>query len=76
MIEDQRSQKVGNPKGVKKISCACFFLSMILSQVDEIHDIGVPGFNVYRECARSFVASLIDITSGGIIGAEHWNDAI
>ena len=49
---------------------------MVLTKVDELEDIGVPGFEVDGESARTLVAALIHISRSCIVDTEHGNNAV
>jgi hypothetical protein len=49
---------------------------MVFAEVDELKDISMPWFEVYSERARALVATLVDVTSGGVKRAKHGHDAI
>src|SRR6266508_1783324 len=64
-------QKIGDPKSIEQISCANFFFSVILSEIEKLEDVSMPRLEVDGECSWTLVASLIDITGSGIICTEH-----
>jgi hypothetical protein len=49
---------------------------MILSQINELKDIGMPWLNVNSESARAFVPSLVDIPSSCVICTKHGDDSV
>ena len=74
MIGDE--QEVRHPKGVEEVAGADLFLPVVLAQVEELKDVGVPWLEVDGERAGALVATLVDITRCSIICAEHRNDAV
>ncbi|SNB53917.1 hypothetical protein pCPXV0193 [Cowpox virus] len=51
-------------------------VSCILFKIEERHNIRMPRFQVYGHNSRSFVSSLIYVSSGVIINSQHWNNTI
>ena len=49
---------------------------MILPQVQEVEDIGMPGLDIDGEGTGTLVSTLVNISSSGIVGSEHWNDTV
>jgi len=69
-------QKVWDPESVEEIAGANFFFAVILSEVQEFEDVGVPWFNVDRKSSGSLVATLIDITGRGVVGTKHGHNTV
>ena len=51
-------EEVRDPQGVEEITCALFFLAVVLAQVQEVEDVRVPRLQVNGESSRTFVATL------------------
>lgn len=49
---------------------------MVLAQVQEREDVGVPRLDVNGECSGTLVASLIDVTSCGVVRAQHGDNTV
>ena len=49
---------------------------MVLPEVKELENVGMPRFEVDGKGSGTFVASLIDVTGSGIVRTQHWNNAI
>lgn len=75
-IEIQNLQKIIDPKSIEQIARTDFLLSVILAQVKEFEDICVPWLEVDGKCTRAFIASLVDITSSGIVCSQHWHNTV
>ena len=73
---DPLHEQVGDPQGVEEVPSSDFFLSVILSQVEEVENVGVPWLDVNGECTRSLVTALIDVSGSGIEGSEHGDDTV
>ena len=73
---DSLHEEIGNPESEEEISRSNFFLSVILSEIEEFENVGMPGFDVDGECSRSLVSSLIDVSSGVVEDSEHGDDSI
>jgi hypothetical protein len=73
MIKIQKTnvQEVRNPKSIEQIASPSFLLSMVLPEIKEFEDISVPCLNVDGKRPRTLVASLINITCGGVICTQH-----
>jgi hypothetical protein len=69
-------QKIGDPERIKEIASASFFLSVVLSEVEELKDIGVPWLNVDGDRARTLIATLVNITGSGVVGSQHRYDPV
>jgi hypothetical protein len=61
-------EEIGDPQGVKEVSRSDFLFTVVLSEVDEVKDVGVPRFEINAAkvpwLGQSFVISR-DITSPG-----------
>ena len=71
-----RSQEVGYPKRIEEVTSPDLLFAVILAKVDELKDIRMPWFEVYGERARTLVATLVDVTCGGVKCTKHGHDAI
>ena len=49
---------------------------MVLPEIKELENVGMPYLKVDRECTGSLVAPLINVTSSSIICTQHWHNAI
>ena len=65
------SQEVGYPQRIEEVTSPNLLFAVIFAKVEELKDIGMPWFEVYSECARTLVAALVDIASGGVKCAKH-----
>src|SRR6266568_1126843 len=72
----KQAQKIGNPESIEKIASAGFFLSMVFSEVEEFKNVSVPWLDIDREGAGTLVATLVHITSRGVIGSQHGHDSV
>jgi hypothetical protein len=43
---ERYAQEIRDPESVEEVSSSGFLLSVVLSKVDEVEDISVPGFQV------------------------------
>src|SRR5690606_10350724 len=69
-------EQVGNPERVEQVARPKFFLAVVLLEIEEIEDVGVPGFEVYREASFALSSSMINIAGRHVEVAKHRNDAI
>ncbi len=72
----KHAQKIGNPESVEKIASTSFFLSMVFTEVEEFEDVSVPWLDIHGSGARMLVATLVHITSGGVVGSQHRHDSV
>jgi hypothetical protein len=70
------SQEIGNPESVKEITSTDFLLTVILAEIEESHQIGVPRLKVDSERSGTFVTALVDISGSRIVRAEHGDNTI
>ena len=69
-------EQVGCPHGVEEIACTHLFLSVVLLQVKELKDIGVPRLEVNRNGTLTLAAALVNITGRVVEHTQHRNDAV
>ena len=62
-------------QGVEQVAGALLFLTVVLLEVEEVKDVGVPRLDVDGERAHA-CATLVDIAGRVIEDAEHRNDAV
>ena len=55
---DALHEEVWNPKSVEEVPGALFLLAVVLAEVQELEDVGVPGLEVDRKGAWTLVAAL------------------
>ena len=70
------TQEIWDPESIKQVPRSCFFLPMVLPQIDEIEDIRVPWLDVDSESARPLVTALVYVSSGCVIGAKHRDNTV
>ena len=49
---------------------------MILAQVEELEDVGVPGFDVDGEGTGALVASLVNVAGSRVIRTKHRHNTV
>lgn len=69
-------EEIGDPKGEEQVTSTDLLLAMVLAQVEEFKNVGVPRFEVNREGSRALVASLIDVAGRVVVDSEHGNDTV
>ena len=69
-------QKIRDLESVEEIASMSFFFPVVLTEVEELNDVGVPWLNVDGKRARTFIATLIHITSSGVVGSQHQYDSV
>ena len=55
---DTFHKQIRDPKSIEKVTSSLFLLAMVLTQVQEGHNVSVPRFDVHGESTRPFVATL------------------
>lgn len=70
------SQKIGDPERQEQIARAHLLLAVVLAQVDELEDIGVPRLEVDRKRPGALVPALVDVARGGVVDTEHGHDSV
>lgn len=65
------AQKIRDPEGIEEVASTSLFLAVVLSEINEVEYIVVPGFQVNCEGARTLVAPLVDVACSRIICTEH-----
>lgn len=76
VLLDTLHEKIRNPEGKEKITSADFLLAVVLSQIKELKDIGVPGFQVDGKSTRTLVATLVNISGGVVEDTQHGDDTV
>jgi len=69
-------QKIEDPESVEEIASMSFFLSVVLAEVEEFKDVGVPWLDVHGKRAWTLIATLIHITSSGVVDLQHWHNSV
>mmetsp|Transcript_13701 Transcript_13701/g.29658 ORF Transcript_13701/g.29658 Transcript_13701/m.29658 type:complete len:291 (+) Transcript_13701:1024-1896(+) len=73
---DTPHEEVRNPQRIEEVARAALLLSVILPQVEERKDVGVPRLDVYGECAFALATALVDVARSVVKDTEHRNQAI
>ncbi len=55
---DAFHEEVGDPERVEQIPGALFLFAVVLAEVEELHDVGMPGLQVDSKCTGTLVATL------------------
>ncbi|KAI6757641.1 hypothetical protein HG531_003466 [Fusarium graminearum] len=58
------------------VTSADLLLTVILSEIKELEDVGVPWFKVDGEGTRSLVTTLVNVTSSVVEHTQHGNDTV
>jgi hypothetical protein len=69
-------QEIRNPQSIKEITSTTLLLAVVLPQVEELEDVGMPRLEVDGERSRPFVTALVNIAGGGVVCTEHRHDAV
>jgi hypothetical protein len=69
-------EEIGDPKGVEEVASTNLLLAVVLTQVKEAEDVGVPWLEVDGKGTGALVATLVDIASSVVVNAEHGNETI
>ena len=69
-------EQVRNPQGVEQIACALLFLTVVLLQVEEVVDVGVPWLDVNSERTLSLSTALVNVAGGVVEHTQHRNNAV
>lgn len=73
---DAAHEEVVGPQAVKQVARAGLFLPVVLAEVEEVEDVGVPGLEVDRERPLALASALVDVAGRVIEHAEHGDDAV
>ena len=76
VLLDTLHEQIGDPEGKEEIASAHLLLTVVLAEVEELEDIGVPRLKVDGESTRTLVATLVNIASGVVEDPEHGNDTV
>ena len=55
---DTLHEQVGDPQRIEEVARAALFLAVVLAQVEEGEDVGVPRLDVNGECTLTLSAAL------------------
>merc|ERR1719180_715716 len=69
-------EEIRDPECIEKVPRPLLLLAMVLLQVKEVKDIGMPGFKVDGKCSWPLVAALVDITSSVVEPPQHRHQAV
>ena len=69
-------EEVGRPHGVEQVAGSHLFLTVVLLEVEELKDVGVPGFEVDGDGALALATALVNVASGVVEHTQHGNDAV
>merc|ERR1719500_1454665 len=69
-------EQVRDPHGVEEVPGTLLLLTMILTQIQEIEDVRMPGLKVDSESSWPLVAALVDIPGGVVEDPEHGDQAV
>mmetsp|Transcript_1161 Transcript_1161/g.4600 ORF Transcript_1161/g.4600 Transcript_1161/m.4600 type:complete len:635 (-) Transcript_1161:687-2591(-) len=73
---DALHEQVVGPEAVEKVARARLLLAVVLTQVEPVEDVRVPGLEVHRERALALAAALVDVARGVVEHAEHGDDPV
>merc|ERR1719234_737974 len=69
-------EEIRDLESIEKVPRSLLLLAMVLLQVKEVKDIGVPGFKVDSKSSRPLVATLVDIASSVVEHPQHRHQAV
>ena len=69
-------EQIWDPQSVEEISSTVLLSSVVLTELKELVDIGVPWLEIDGECALAFAATLVDVASGIVVDLEHGHKTI
>jgi hypothetical protein len=73
---DALHEEIGDPEGEEQVAGANLLLAVILAEVEELEDVGVPGLEVDGKRSWALVASLIDVAGRVVVHAKHGDDSV
>ena len=73
---DAAHEQVVGPQAVEQVARARLLLAVVLSQVEEVEDVGVPRLEVDGERALALAAALVDVARRVVEDAQHRHDAV
>mmetsp|Transcript_73652 Transcript_73652/g.208598 ORF Transcript_73652/g.208598 Transcript_73652/m.208598 type:complete len:573 (-) Transcript_73652:343-2061(-) len=71
VLLDAAHEEVGNPEAVEKVAGALLLLPVVLLQLEEVKDVGVPRLEVHGEGPLPLAAALVHVTRRLVEVAEH-----
>ena len=69
-------EQVGDPQGVEQVAGAHLLLAVVLLQVQEVEDVGVPGLQVDGEGALALAAALVHVAGRVVEHLQHGHEAV
>mmetsp|Transcript_5523 Transcript_5523/g.7783 ORF Transcript_5523/g.7783 Transcript_5523/m.7783 type:complete len:590 (-) Transcript_5523:355-2124(-) len=69
-------EQVRDPQSVEQVPGAVGLVAVVLLQVQEVHDVCVPGLEVDGDGALPLAAALVHVSGGVIVHAQHGHDAV
>nr|BAN64705.1 hypothetical protein [Babesia bovis] len=59
-------KQVGNPQSIEQITGASFLSTVVLAQVQKVHNVSMPWLKVDSEGTFTLATTLVNITSSGV----------
>merc|ERR1719424_1707877 len=69
-------EEIWDPKGIEQVTCALFFLPVVLLHLKEIIHICMPWLKVHRKRTFALASTLVDVACGLVEVAKHRQEAI
>jgi hypothetical protein len=69
-------EQIRGPQSVEQITGSDFLLTVVLAEIQELKDIGVPRLKVNSKSARALVSSLVDVPGSVVEHAKHRNNTV
>lgn len=69
-------EEIWDPQSIEEIASTNFFLSVVLSEIEELEDVSVPWFQVDGESTWALVSTLVNISGSVVEYSQHGNNAI
>ena len=73
---DALHEEVGHPQRVEEVARARLLLAVVLAQVEEVEDVGVPRLDVHGERALPLAAALVDEARRVVEDAQHRHEPV
>jgi len=68
-------KQVGDPEALEQVACSLLVLAVVLLELQELHDVHVPRFQLDSEGSHAFAPALGDLSCGVVEDLEHGDDA-
>ncbi|KAH3661623.1 hypothetical protein OGAPHI_006472 [Ogataea philodendri] len=76
VLLDSLHEQVWDPQSREQVSSSDFLLTVVLTDVDEIKDVGMPWLDIQGKGTRTLVTTLVNVSGGVVKHSHHRNHTV